>query len=67
MGALFPAQSFLLVGKQSAPFVSFPDGEDAVSLSQPYRLKRGSERHPMVSVYTALALASLEVEVNVWG
>lgn len=31
---MFPSQSSLLLGKQSAPFVRFPDGEDSVSFSQ---------------------------------
>lgn len=37
VGGVFthPPQSLLLVSKQSAPFVTFPDGEDSASLSQP--------------------------------
>lgn len=34
---MFPSQSLRLLGKQSAPSVRFPDGEDSVSLCQPSR------------------------------
>lgn len=67
VGAGSPAQSLLLVGKPAAPFASFPDGEDSVSLSLLYWTEEGKWSHPMVSVYTALALAGLEVEVNAWS
>lgn len=43
VGAVFPVQSLLFVGKQSAPFVSFPDGEDPVSSSQPSWTPAGLE------------------------
>lgn len=73
---MFPSQPLLLLGKQSAPFVRFPDGEDSVSLCQPswtpapLEAEERKWSHLMVSVYTALTLASLcrmEVEVNVWS